>query len=624
MVEEELDSAQDSQGYRLIKKPNTTSKVWMHFGLNCDEDGTPIPTEIDKPVCRHCHKAVLAKRSNTSNLFSHIKDNHPEIYAELTAQRSSNQPTIGEVVERRKKYDAGSRRAKELDHAIAYFLAKDMQPFYTVEKQGFQKMVSVFDPKYILPSRNYFSEKEIPRMYSEVRDNIVNPAVTKASFYAATTDLWTSCARHPFMSFTIHFTDDKWELKTFCLDTVPILQDHTGHNLAEAIQDVMANWELDPTNLVCVTTDNGSNFLSAFNILNWMRISCFGHNLDLCVNKAIQIDRIQRALGRCHSLVSVFNRSWKKNRDLREKQVHLGIDQHKLISDVVTRWGSTYQMIERILEQQKAISAVLAEDRKNWHHMPTDQEFSVLETVAAVLKPLSIFTDALSGEKHLTISAVRPLLKHIVDEVLAVSPEDNPLSKEMKEIISDKIQTYYIKEEVSDLLDKCTYLDPRFKARYLSNTERVHDQIVREAEVVSSSIVLTDGHNSNNESQAATAAPQPPPPKKTKGLGAILKRIIPQHNDEFRRTPQQLIEKEMSRYEDLADLEPDKDPLKWWCIEAKHFPMLARLASKYLCACATSVASERVFSKAGYIANHFRARLSPDNVNRLVFLSKNL
>ena len=80
----------------------------------------------------------------------------------------------------------------------------------------------------------------------------------------------------------------------------------------------------------------------------------------------------------------------------------------------------------------------------------------------------------------------------------------------------------------------------------------------------------------------------------------------------------------MSRYEDLVDLEPDKDPLKWWCIEAKHFPMLARLASKYLCACATSVASERVFSKAGYIANHFRARLSPDNVNRLVFLSKNL
>ena len=117
---------------------------------------------------------------------------------------------IGQVIDRRKKYNAGSRRAKELDQAIAYFLAKDMQPFHTVEKQDFQKMVHVFDSKYTLPSRNYFSEKEIPRMYSEVRDNVVSPALTKASFYAVTTDLWTSCARYPFLSFTIHFIDDKW------------------------------------------------------------------------------------------------------------------------------------------------------------------------------------------------------------------------------------------------------------------------------------------------------------------------------------------------------------------------------------------------------------------------------
>ena len=40
--------------------------------------------------------------------------------------------------------------------------------------------------------------------------------------------------------------------------------------------------------------------------------------------------------------------------------------------------------------------------------------------------------------------------------------------------------------------------------------------MIREAEVVSSSVPLTDGHNSNSESHAR-------PPKKAKGLGAILK-----------------------------------------------------------------------------------------------------
>ena len=70
-----------------------------------------------------------------------------------------------------------------------------------------------------------------------------------------------------------------------------------------------------------------------------------------------------------------------------------------------------------------------------------------------------------------------------------------------------------------------------------------------------------------------------------------------------------MVQKETSRYLNLPDLNPEKDPLSWWKDEVKHFPMLARLARKYLYACATSVPSERVFSKAGYIANHFCARL---------------
>ena len=66
-------------------------------------------------------------------------------------------------------------------------------------------------------------------------------------------------------------------------------------------------------------------------------------------------------------------------------------------------------MIERIFEQQQAIAAVLAEVCKRWHKMPTEYEFSILEAVAAVLKPLSILTDALSGDE-VTASALRPIL----------------------------------------------------------------------------------------------------------------------------------------------------------------------------------------------------------------------
>ena len=38
------------------------------------------------------------------------------------------------------------------------YIAKDTVPIYTVEKPGFINMVKVFDPRYELPSRKYFSK----------------------------------------------------------------------------------------------------------------------------------------------------------------------------------------------------------------------------------------------------------------------------------------------------------------------------------------------------------------------------------------------------------------------------------------------------------------------------------
>ena len=52
-----------------------------------------------------------------------------------------------------------------------------------------------------------------------------------------------------------------------------------------------------------------------------------------------------------------------------------------------------------------AVCAVLAEDRKYWCKTPSEEEFSTIETTVKVLYPLSYFTDALSGEHHVTVSS---------------------------------------------------------------------------------------------------------------------------------------------------------------------------------------------------------------------------
>ncbi len=101
------------------------------------------------------------------------------------------------------------------------------------------------------------------------------------------------------------------------------------------------------------------------------------------------------------------------------------------MGDVPTRWGSTYVMVDRILEQQQAISATLAGERKYWNKMPTDTEFTTLETLADVLKPWHVLTDALAGEQQVTASALIPILKHAKDS-LSPGSGDSSLRSELK------------------------------------------------------------------------------------------------------------------------------------------------------------------------------------------------
>lgn len=62
----------------------------------------------------------------------------------------------------------------------------------------------------------------------------------------------------------------------------------------------------------------------------------------------------------------------------------------------------------------------------------------------------------------------------------------------------------------------------------------------------------------------------------------------------------------------------------WWGEKGTQFPMLQKVARKYLSCNATSVASERLFSLAGHIATKKRNGLKPEKVDMLSCLAYNL
>ena len=64
-------------------------------------------------------------------------------------------------------------------------------------------------------------------------------------------------------------------------------------------------------------------------------------------------------------------------------------------------------------------------------------------------------------------------------------------------------------------------------------------------------------------------------------------------------------------------------PTVWWKLNASKYPNLKKLAQKYFTVCATSAASEHIFSTSRWIVTPAQARLNPDKDNMLTFLSKN-
>ena len=212
------------------------------------------------------------------------------------------------------------------------------------------------------------------------------------------------------VSYLVHFVDEELKLQTKCLQTHFLPDDHTGENLAEAVGETLAGWDLKATHQVCLTTDNGTNVINAADHLDSSQLSCFGHNLHLGITKALKDDqRCERALTVCHMVVSAFSMSWKCRRDLTKAKVNLYLCQHSLVADCITRWGS---MAKMVLEQKDVIRTVLGADNKAAHLIPPWQDLEVLTTTDQVLSPLSCLTNILSEGVRDSVSHLTHVAAH--------------------------------------------------------------------------------------------------------------------------------------------------------------------------------------------------------------------
>ncbi|KAK6169740.1 hypothetical protein SNE40_020731 [Patella caerulea] len=618
--------------------------IWKHFNFKATKNNSGVfETDKSHAICRECNIPVKYS-GNSTNLKTHLNRHHRGLDLSHHDDRTDNdldkkrdssrpsgnpvavdksQPTVIDILSDR-KLKPDSKRATEITNLIGRFIVKDLRPFSVVENVGFRALVNNLEPKYRIPCRRHFSTKIIQDMYSENKKALLYD-IKQAEYVSITSDGWTSRVTDSYETVTCHYLND-WKLESKVLCTTKFDESHTAENITSFLESVMDEWDICEKT-VALVTDNASNMLLAASKLDGItHLPCFAHTLNLAAQKGLKTDGVSRVLSKIRKVVTYFHKSTSATELLRSKQTLLGLPGHKLIKDVTTRWNSTYDMVERYVEQQPAIQAtLLSKDiRKKETDLPSLSDSA--EEIISIMKPIKTATVVMCGEETPTISIVSPLYHKLLNSF------SNPVSERCRAIeimtsaMKSDFEKRYSGNGVDSFLHKVSALDPRFKALpYLSPVQRdlIFNLVFTEA--LQQHQINSDVNDDELESEIPTKITRTMQDNNDCALNDLLGDLFTD-TDMYDTTK----DKEDAVNEEIVNFRRDivipmsANPLEWWRKNNANYPILSKLAMKYLSIPATSLPSERVFSTAGDILSAQRSTIKRNHLNALIFLKKKL
>jgi len=129
-------------------------------------------------------------------------------------------------------------------------------------------------------------------------------------------------------------------------------------------------------------------------------------------------------------------------------------------------------MVERFIKLQQPVCAALIELQRQ-DLMLQDSEVSIMEVYQAIMKPIADISDVIGGEKHVSFSAVQPLIYKLYSSYLKMNITNKPVGKAMKTAMYTKLLQYY-NAETLDTLNNAAFLNPHFKSlSFLDEIDKV-------------------------------------------------------------------------------------------------------------------------------------------------------
>lgn len=621
------------------------SEIWTFF--------EEIPNSRAK--CNFCSQILSYKGGSTYNLGRHLKSKHPSSSSVLGSKKapgpSNNTSADAETCSQSQKTDdmpstsfstiespnnqdpprtkiqktmgtflakpVTNKKRDDINKLLITTIAKNFLAFNLVESPHFKRFVAELNSGYQLPCRKTVSKVLVPQFYNLTKGKVLNK-IQLADAICLTTDGWTSVTNESFVAVTGHYLIQN-EIESNLLDCYKYTERHTAVNLCEMLQKIVIEWKISEK-IVAVVTDNAANIVAAIKRTNWKHIPCFAHTINLIVQSSLEAISIIRQ--KIKIIVDFFRRSPQATEKLKQMQKQLGKPELNIKQDVVTRWNSTYDMFERVIEIKEPLMSVIAINYPNIENL-SNSDISTLEMCCEILRIFKDVTQEISSEREVTVSKVilfSSALTKYCTKYLSDHPDLPEVVRKLAESLLSALQKRFHNVEHNKIFAQATILDPRFKKFGFSDKkafDTAKQNLVNYVTHLNANPNINDPSTSQEQDKDIIPAPATPSIL-WEAFDSTISKVVSNPN------PMAAGIVEVEKYLDEPLLPRASNPFIWWEERRNVYPQLYNLMKKTLCIVATSVPSERVFSKAGQTLTERRNKLKGEKVSMLLFLNANL
>ena len=281
--------------------------MWEHCEKIFNASG-----KIESVKCNYCETSY--KFGSTSTIKAHLSKKHsilliPKekenfsignangsediiIENESDSETNLNETTIPDIFNKTDASGFSKNKLSSIRRTLLLFLITASLPFRIVENMYFMKLINLLCPFFTIPNRRSLAGPCLDETYEAIIFQIKNK-VKLAKTITATTDLWTSIQKLPYIGITIHFYDDNFKFHNYTICIDHLTGSHNGSNLNEKLISKFEEWNIFE-NVRFIVTDNGKDICKAVSLSeNVGHIRCMGHLLNLMVRKIIKKDKYE-------------------------------------------------------------------------------------------------------------------------------------------------------------------------------------------------------------------------------------------------------------------------------------------------------------------------------------------